>query len=646
MLIRKHPNKFEHTTNQTGNGGDGDVVGPNESVANAIARFANEDGKTLKSSPAILTDDGELAPGNLSTGHKVLVSDEDGFIVESGLQDSILSFLENIDADVQTQLDSKEDTITVLEVIRGGTGSNAVLNNLRVMVSAGDEIIENVAIDPDMLLISDGDGLPIDSVVTALEAQQLSGISTASSIQDQLDAKLSLSGGTMSGVIDMGSHKITNVTDPTSNQDAATKKYVDDNAGGSGGSTGFLSLLSFAGASSTTSSSYVDVDTNQTVTDMPAGDYLILYTGGWYNTSATDTTAAWGVRIDSTDYDLTPTTISNASIATEAFAGMAKVTLAAGSHTFKPRVKRTGGSATINWDTNSPQKMVILKAGGGAGESFPVVTKAASLGSPFDVNSQTITDTGLSIPITTTRANEDVFFSLNSDIFENTGSAHTVLLYARVDSGSNQLVWKHSSPASYFQNATVGIWLTIATPGSHTVKLRAATLEAGVFSSLIGTNSVFQIAQFPSGADAAVVKGAFTPTSNFTNCTLTGFFWFDPRSGLLRVQMRGKMTSTSASATLHLDYAACGYQRDTSMIVADLDDDTGVPLPGVIYMLDHHTANYIDTAAWHNNDTSLNLYVGTSGGIALTAQVTNTIPFTWNTDDSFLVDVSFPAKPI
>jgi len=36
----------------------------------------------------------------------------------------------------------------------------------------------------------------------------------------------------MSSEIDMDSHKITELTDPTANQDAATKKYVDDNAGG------------------------------------------------------------------------------------------------------------------------------------------------------------------------------------------------------------------------------------------------------------------------------------------------------------------------------------------------------------------------------------------------------------------------------
>lgn len=34
----------------------------------------------------------------------------------------------------------------------------------------------------------------------------------------------------MTGALNMGSHKITNVTDPTDDQDAATKKYVTDNA--------------------------------------------------------------------------------------------------------------------------------------------------------------------------------------------------------------------------------------------------------------------------------------------------------------------------------------------------------------------------------------------------------------------------------
>ena len=43
------------------------------------------------------------------------------------------------------------------------------------------------------------------------------------------DLKLPLAGGTMSGPIAMGTNKITGVVDPTAAQEAATKKYVDDN---------------------------------------------------------------------------------------------------------------------------------------------------------------------------------------------------------------------------------------------------------------------------------------------------------------------------------------------------------------------------------------------------------------------------------
>lgn len=45
---------------------------------------------------------------------------------------------------------------------------------------------------------------------------------------------LPLTGGALTGILSMGSNKITNVTDPTANQDAATKKYVDDTVAGSG----------------------------------------------------------------------------------------------------------------------------------------------------------------------------------------------------------------------------------------------------------------------------------------------------------------------------------------------------------------------------------------------------------------------------
>lgn len=43
-------------------------------------------------------------------------------------------------------------------------------------------------------------------------------------------------------ILDLNTHKIVNVVDPTANQDAATKKYVDDNAGGDNPHTDLSSI--------------------------------------------------------------------------------------------------------------------------------------------------------------------------------------------------------------------------------------------------------------------------------------------------------------------------------------------------------------------------------------------------------------------
>ena len=65
---------------------------------------------------------------------------------------------------------------------------------------------------------------------TIAELNYVNGVTSA--IQTQLDAKLALAGGTMSGAIVMGTNKITGMGDPASAQDAATKAYVDSETSG------------------------------------------------------------------------------------------------------------------------------------------------------------------------------------------------------------------------------------------------------------------------------------------------------------------------------------------------------------------------------------------------------------------------------
>ena len=68
-------------------------------------------------------------------------------------------------------------------------------------------------------LASDVNGLPVASATTDTELGYVSGVTSA--IQTQLNGKLSLTGGTMSGAIAMGSNKITGLTNGSASSDAA-----------------------------------------------------------------------------------------------------------------------------------------------------------------------------------------------------------------------------------------------------------------------------------------------------------------------------------------------------------------------------------------------------------------------------------------
>jgi hypothetical protein len=74
-----------------------------------------------------------------------------------------------------------------LPVASGGTNSSTALSNNRVMRSSGGAVVEAAAITATRALVSDANGIPTHSAVTATELGYVSGVTSA--IQTQLDGK-------------------------------------------------------------------------------------------------------------------------------------------------------------------------------------------------------------------------------------------------------------------------------------------------------------------------------------------------------------------------------------------------------------------------------------------------------------------------
>lgn len=119
--------------------------------------------------------------------------------------------------DLQTRTEKAETDITNLKTL---------YSKLQEQTSAMDEAITS-----------------IQTTITSIETSLNNLKQTVEDIRNgtiQLNY-LSLSGGTMAGTINMNNNKITNLSEPTSNQDAATKAYVDSHSGGGGGTGNYVS---------------------------------------------------------------------------------------------------------------------------------------------------------------------------------------------------------------------------------------------------------------------------------------------------------------------------------------------------------------------------------------------------------------------
>jgi hypothetical protein len=145
-----------------------------------------------------------------------------------------LNILDGVTADASelNKLDGLLATTSELNTMSGITASTSELNKLNGVTASTEElnVVDGLTASTSELNTLDGItsttaelNLLSGTSATSVEIDYLSGVESA--IQDQLDAKLSLSGGTMTG-------KITLDGDPTQALHAASKEYVDNVASG------------------------------------------------------------------------------------------------------------------------------------------------------------------------------------------------------------------------------------------------------------------------------------------------------------------------------------------------------------------------------------------------------------------------------
>ena len=174
--------------------------------------------------------------GELSI-NDVTVIGADGKVVEGAIQDAVASLTAADIAALQSQVSaiigtSPETLDTLQEIVAAFEAADvnlvsSVTTNTSDIATINTTLTNGVATPTDVAdlqsqLTSNDTDIAANAAAIAAANARTSGISTSSGSSIQMNAE-----------VDMGSNKVTNMADPSSAQDAATKAYVDAASSGS-----------------------------------------------------------------------------------------------------------------------------------------------------------------------------------------------------------------------------------------------------------------------------------------------------------------------------------------------------------------------------------------------------------------------------
>jgi hypothetical protein len=140
-----------------------------------------------------------------------------------------LGYLDGVTSAIQTQIDSKLGTSTASSTY-APLASPALTGTPTAPTAAANTNTTQIATTAyvqteinDLIASAPGALDTLNELASALGNDA----SFSTTVTNSLAGKLSLTGGTMSGVLAMGANKITGVANPTNAQDVATKNYID-----------------------------------------------------------------------------------------------------------------------------------------------------------------------------------------------------------------------------------------------------------------------------------------------------------------------------------------------------------------------------------------------------------------------------------